>query len=171
MFDAKSYRASLKGGPGPMGLPREESETDVKVLELKKQQYDYIAAQINREDELVNKRLTWTLTTNGLLFTALGFYAGKSTPMEELVDFFHYFIPLTGIVISIAGFLSVFAAYMQIDYLTKEWEMLKDDRWIRPFGDKVHAYYLGGILAVSPPFMFVIVWGYLLQKWNTFPWF
>ena len=41
--------------------------------------YEYIAFQINREDALVNYRMTWVLQLNGFLLAALA-VAGKDLP-------------------------------------------------------------------------------------------
>ena len=61
----------------------------MNVTDEKKQRYEFIAHQINREDELVNKRLTWILTLNGFLLASLGFLGGKEKPDLNLLDFFH----------------------------------------------------------------------------------
>lgn len=137
------------------------SDPDVKKL-----QYDIIANQINREDELISKRLTWTLTINGFLFAALGFLAGKNQPHQAILELFQIALPLTGIAISVAGLLGVVAAYIQIQYLTEQWVSLDDPRWVRPFGDKKHAFVLGFIPCISPPVVLIVVWTGLLWVWR-----
>ncbi len=99
----------------------------------KKNRYDIIAHQINREDSLINYRLTWTLTTNGFLFAALGFLSNKEPADQKIIELFHSALPVAGFFISLAGLLGVLAALIQMKYLTKLWSDLEDDRWPRPF--------------------------------------
>lgn len=131
----------------------------------KKLQYDAIANQIDREDSLINYRLTWTLTLNGFLFATLGFFGSKDSPDPRVAEFFHFALPLTGFFISVAGFFGVLAAFIQIQYLTKQWQALADDRWPRPFGDKKHAYVIGAIPSFLPPLVLILVWIGLFCVW------
>jgi ABC-type dipeptide/oligopeptide/nickel transport system permease component len=130
----------------------------------KKQRYEFIAHQINREDSLVNNRLTWTLTLNGFLFTALGFLAGKEAPNQKILDFFHWALPLTGCAVTLAGFLGIVAAGIQIKYLTTEWKKLEDEQWVRPFGGNA-SYFLGGFPSYAPPLILMLVWVGLYLSW------
>ena len=61
--------------------------------DAKKQQYDAIAHQIDREDSLINYRLTWTLTLNGFLFAALGFLVVRTHLILMLRSFFIWHCP------------------------------------------------------------------------------
>ena len=130
--------------------------------------YEYIAHQINREDGLVNYRLTWALTLNGFLFAALGFLGGKDVPNPSILSFFHWALPLTGIFISIAGFIGVVAAQIQIEYLTQQYEEMADTRWPRPFGDKkkTYSFYIGTVPSLMPPIVLCFVWVGLLCSWR-----
>lgn len=130
-----------------------------------KSRYDAISQQINREDDLVNKRLTWTLTFSGLLFAALGFLAGTNKPDQAVLDVFKIALPLMGIAISLAGLFGVLAAYIQLYYLTGEWESLNDSRWVRPFGSKRHSFVLGTAPCFVPPIALTVVWFSLLRAW------
>jgi len=136
------------------------------VPDEKKLCYDAISTQIAREDDLAGKRLTWIITINGFLFAALGFLAGGVKPDPAILSLFKFVLPVTGIAISVAGFFGVVAAYIQIHYLTKQWEILNDCRWPRPFGDKRHSFLLGIIPSMFPPIVLLIVWIGLLAVWH-----
>lgn len=132
----------------------------------KKQRYDAIVHQIDREDSLINYRLTWTLTLNGFLFAALAFLGSKESPEPRIEEFFHWALPAAGFFISVAGLLGILAAFIQIHYLTEQWSELKDSRWPRPFGDKKHSYFIGTIPSFLPPLVLVAVWVGLFFVWH-----
>jgi hypothetical protein len=134
------------------------SDESEKTKDEKTRCYEYIAHQINREDGLVNFRLTWVLTLNGLLFATLGFLGGKQNLDPAILAFFSWALPFTGIVVSVAGVLGVVAAQMQIKYLTRWHKDLKDSRWPRPYGDEKHAFFFGTLPSFAPPGILIFVW-------------
>jgi hypothetical protein len=134
--------------------------------DINKQRYDCIASQINREDSLINYRLTWTLTLNGFLFAALGFLGSKDCAVQDIYTFFRWALPLTGIIVSFAGFCGVLAAHLQIHYLTKEWAKLNDSRWVRPFGEKRLSFWLGTLPCFLPSFILIVIWLRLSIIWK-----
>jgi hypothetical protein len=123
------------------------------------ERYNYIAHQINREDNLVNHRLTWTLQLNGFLFTALALISDKVDPSTKA--FFLYALPATGLIVSLAGLMGVLAANHQLNYLTQEWDPKTKVLWPRPFGAPL-ARWLGKFPSLAPVIVLSIVWLWLL---------
>lgn len=114
-----------------------------------KQQYDYIAAQVSREDGLIHNRMTWTLQLNGFLFAALALM--KLSPSGEgrnveivapwLVEFLLGALPLAGLGITVSGWLGVRGAIGQLKYLCREYvrnvqSHAIENKWPRPFGGR-----------------------------------
>lgn len=118
--------------------------------------YEFISDQIDREDKLINYRLTWTLQLSGFLFAAFALASKES--FSEYRDFFSLYIPILGALIGVAGLLGVLAANLQMNYLAKKWKQLPANDLPRPFGDK-RSYKLGTV----PQYVFlvglVVVWG------------
>lgn len=131
------------------------STTHPSQYDLERHRYEYIAHQINREDALVNYRLTWTLQANGFLFAALAL-VGKdlSGPVRSVFDIA---LPVTGLAVSTAGLLGVAAANKQMAYLTALWRKRPNFDWPRPFGGK-WAFGLGTLPAYIPLAVFAGVW-------------
>jgi hypothetical protein len=133
--------------------------------------YEFIAHQINREDSLINFRLTWALTLNGFLFAAIGVSGNQGISDPALVPFLHIVVPITGFLISLFGFFGVRAAQVQIDYLRDEWRSLNERRWPRPFGGDDHqfllrrAFVLGHLSSLMPPLVLMAVWTVLAYSW------
>lgn len=140
-------------------------QAQLETKDEKTLRYEYIAHQINREDNLVNFRLTWALTLNGFLFAALGFLAGKEVPNKSLLAFFHWALPLTGTTVSLVGLLGVIAAQLQINHLAKQWRELVDGRWPRPFGGK-WSFLMGTLPSFVPPLVLSCVWVGLYYYWS-----
>ncbi len=67
------------------GSPQKE------ILKKKEKQnyYQYLAHQIEREDGLVNTRLNWMLTTQGLFFAALALLADMNRILVQRVVLAH----------------------------------------------------------------------------------
>jgi hypothetical protein len=127
-----------------------------------------VASQIQRENALLDHRLTWTLQLNGFLFTAMGFLAPKELTDKALQSLVNTWIPVTGCVVSLACLLGVIAAQMQLDYLAKFWAASRRDG-LRPFGDRTKGPYLLGMLpCLMPPGILLTTWFvYLLNRWLT----
>lgn len=126
--------------------------------------YEYIAHQINREDTLVNYRLTWALQLNGFLFAALAL-VGKDVA-GPVKAFFEFAIPLIGLSVTIAGFIGILAAQRQLRYLTSLWSNNGYPEWPRPFGD-ARAFRLGTYSAYGPMVILSLAW-FALLVFNVF---
>lgn len=117
--------------------------------------YEYIARQIEREDGLINYRLTWTLQLNGLLFAALALLGDKTS--HDLADFLRLRMPMAGAMVSFAGLLGIVAANLQLLYLTRLWKFQPQRGWPRPFGDKL-AYFLGTVPSLVTVIVLLFIW-------------
>ena len=90
--------------------------------------YELFRDYVKHEDELINKRLSWNLTLQGLLFAGYGFSlqvlnGEKSKP--ELVDHAKWLLVLFPVVGGLVGFLawlSIRAAMIAIDGLNEKWK-------------------------------------------------
>ncbi len=123
-----------------------------------KDKYDAIAFQINREDELVSKRFTWSLTINGFLFGVMGLISTAKDIKVDDIPFPVSAVPWVGFLVSVAAFIGIIAANMQIYYLKKEWDKLKEVLpWVRPFGNNL-SFFLGWVPQFLPSLVLVMVW-------------
>ena len=126
----------------------------------KQNYYGYLAHQIEREDGLVNYRLTWMLTTQALLFAALALLAGKDIDAEMRATL-AWLLPRIGIALSVIAFLGVMAANIAITDLKRKWEKLAYDKAPRPYGGP-WAWRLGVIPSLALPLLFFVAWIYVL---------
>lgn len=126
--------------------------------------YEAIGLQIERENTLVNYRLNWTLQLNGFLFTTIGLLSGKTLGDRLLMEIVRVFVPVTGLVVSLACLFGVLAAQGQLAYLCRHWEahVPAFDPRPRPFGDRRGFYVLGMAPCLLPPGILALVWGCLL---------
>ena len=138
------------------GSPQKETLTENE----KQNYYKYLAHQIEREDGLVNTRLNWMLTTQGLFFAALALLAGEDTN-AEMREMLTLLLPSIGIVLSIITFLGVAGACHALHDLKTEWERLAYSKVPRPIGAPL-AFWLGFIPHLSLPLLFLGAWGYIL---------
>ena len=139
----------------------------------KENYYEYLVHQIEREDGLVNTRLNWMLTTQGLLFAALALLAGKDTN-AEMREMLTLLLPLMGIVLSVISLLGVSGAEIAMKDLKKQWEDLGYSNKVpRPYGAPL-AFRLGAIPRLCLPLLFLVAWSYILFKLSPstdFSWF
>ncbi|MCC6899732.1 MAG: hypothetical protein IT377_12200 [Polyangiaceae bacterium] len=125
--------------------------------------YEYIAFQINREDGLINYRLTWTLQLNGFLFAALALIGEANKVDAAIRNLLVQVLPVTGIATNLAGLAGVVAANMAIRELKELWGHRQDTRFPRPFG-KPSAFLLGLLPSVLLPAVLVFVWVFALCR-------
>ncbi|MBI4242812.1 MAG: hypothetical protein HY606_01875 [Planctomycetes bacterium] len=83
-------------------------------------EYDQISEMIKHENELINHRLAWLGTFQGLLFAALAFAWNNADG-----SFLLCILCLLGIFISISVGLSTIGANTAINYLEQEWDKIK----------------------------------------------
>lgn len=124
--------------------------------------YLQLARQIEREDHLVNQRLTWMMQFEGFLFAALGFtLRDESSSASSLTPI----LAFAGISIAILTFRSISNAYAAIEELKTVYLGLPGKEYrVRPFGGR--AAYRGGagncrLLTI----VMALVWSAVVIRW------
>ena len=75
--------------------------------------YDRIVRQVEREDNLIDHRVTYTLTFQSILFAALAF-TSRADEANVVATMMRQFAPAFGLCASSFGFLSVGAGFISI---------------------------------------------------------
>lgn len=67
-------------------------------------------------------------------------------------------LPVTGMVLSIVGFLGIHAANLALtDLKDKAWPNVKEEKFIRPFGDNIASMW-GSVPAMGLPVILFVIW-------------
>jgi hypothetical protein len=98
--------------------------------------YQIFRDYLKHEDELINHRSTWHHTIQGLLFTALGVTLSRLDPASPrqvvaVQKALIVLLPVLGMSISLAAFLSIYAATKALDELRELWK-----RVIKVYGEE-----------------------------------
>lgn len=106
------------------------------------------------EHELINRRLTWLLTSQSILFAALAFVIekGDMSPQQEA---FSKIVPVLGICISIAILIGVLMAIMA---KTITWQDSKAKAGATNFGVRTWITFIAFIPDVFMPIAFAVAW-------------
>lgn len=111
------------------------------------------------EHELINRRLTWLLTSQSLLFAAYGLvYA--SNKLQDQVSKITHGIALVGMVIAGIIWVGIVAAIIASLYL---WIDVKQKDPAVPLGVRTGTTLLGWIPDVFLPLVFIFAWWYLYK--------
>ena len=120
--------------------------------ELKTEFYDEtVRSMIQFENQLINNRITWMATLQGLLFASLGFAWGKNNT-ESLITVFC----ILGIAISLVSLTGLIGSTTALEQL-REW-------WIK---NKPEDYQGPDVIGLSPLFESKILC--YITPWNAFP--
>ena len=101
-----------------------EDNADKKPHPDKDFVYEHLSREITREENLINNRLTWTLTFNGFLFAAIALIGDDQIHLQ-LRNTLQVIIPIVGITVASLGIIGVIAAYMAICQHRNEWERFR----------------------------------------------
>jgi hypothetical protein len=117
---------------------------------------DIVRTMIFKENELINDRLTWLVTVQGLLFAALGFAWGKAGALTALLGG-------VGIVVSISSFVGLMMAQQAVNELKKKWDHHKPDHYVGPDIIGLRSWSGGPVLGfLAPwfilPLLFLAAW-------------
>lgn len=144
------------------------------VLEL----YKITRTYITHEDSLINNRLTWLLTIQGLLFTAYGLALRETVKSSELVSLI-FLLKILGIMTSFLGLTGILAAVFSIREIEQKWQSFKPQNLISSSlvdnlpditgGGSQVAHILGGFTPISLVSIFFVAWFSLLTLWQ-YPW-
>ena len=90
---------------------------------------DRLTREIAAEHALVAARMTWNLSFQGLLFTAMAFALGHQSggTRPDLLITLIYLLPYLGIAVALLSAVGVLAAYLQIDRLKRIWRARKGE--------------------------------------------
>lgn len=129
LVEVRSLREDVVSlrGQQPPPLVNDKFEKDQKQW-----RYEYLADQIKREDGLTNNRLTWILPINAFLFAALALITRDGDP--DLQRFIRKWVPLSGMLINVMGFLALMGAFLALWSLKRLWRRENDKRWPQPHG-------------------------------------
>lgn len=111
---------------------------------------DTIRSMISEENALINHRVTWMSTLQGLLFTALGFAWDKANSRDLITVFC-----LLGIFVACFSFHTLFMATRAM-YRLYDW-------WL---GRQPRKYLGPGVMGLPPS---STGWVNYLTPWNLFP--
>ncbi|WKJ91350.1 hypothetical protein QZJ86_04265 [Methylomonas montana] len=127
-----------------------------------KNQYDCLAHQIEREDGLINTRITWLLTFQGFLFAALAIVANNAGSKDVAIYWaLKYTLPVIGISIGVLGILGVRAALIALSELKDIWDQAKFPNYPPPYGKpRLHAF--GSFYSQGIPIILSIAWTVIL---------
>ena len=119
--------------------------------------YDRYCRQIDKEDELVNLRINWLLSSQALLFAAIGLASdGMSNVVRQV-------IPWVGLGSSLAIGVSVWAAVRSLnryrEILLEKLQPEMDLLWHYPQLHREHwNLTLGNFSAKAVPLLFCVAW-------------
>ena len=130
--------------------------------------YDAYCAQIEREDRLVNNRLSWLLTTEGLLFGALALIATSSSYNSvdhNLAKALKLCIPAVGIVIPLSVLCTNLFSHRVQSKLLQKWNEIEArfPDYPSPFGgQKLSIPIVGPSIVV--PVSIIAAWAFLIWR-------
>jgi hypothetical protein len=126
-----------------------------------KEYYDYTSRQIQREEALINNRLSWMLTFEGFLFAGVALVANGNTD-PTLRSNFRYTIPVLGSVVALLTTKGIHAAYLSINHIQSSWEArLQGGRFPPAYGNS-KASFLGRLTGYGIPTAMTLAWITLL---------
>lgn len=124
--------------------------------------YDNLAHQIEREDGLINYRLSWMIGIEGFMFTALALVADPLKVSATVYAALTRALPVAGGVLALLGLFGVIAANLAIWRLRRDFANRGNlvGQMPTPFGQGA-AYVLGLVPSVIAPIVVLLIWGYL----------
>lgn len=120
--------------------------------------YARVVSRVDREDTLIERRLGWMLTTQGLLFAALALL----NPTEAhpiLAQWLAVAVPLIGLLMALSTGFTIRLAHDELERLQSEWDSDVEGGAIKypdPVGKKGKATFLGPSLGL--PLLFSLAW-------------
>jgi hypothetical protein len=148
------------GRPTPDALP--------KIRD--KSWYDAISYQIEREDGLVNQRLTWLMQFEGFMFAALGLISKISDDGRYIVQTIMTGLPVVGILAAISASFAIGDARNAAKILKKSYEeqaTVESCKWPKPFGGESGYSAMSFVRDYSRalPLLVIGAWIYVLYRY------
>lgn len=113
--------------------------------------------RLSFEHELINRRLTWLLTSQTILFAAYGFSVRATNP--RVADSFRQVTATSGIVIAaliLLGILAGIAAKHSV------WRDYRRSHSNEPFGVRTWVTYVALVPDILLPVVFIVAWSAIL---------
>jgi hypothetical protein len=119
--------------------------------------YEYTVRQIEREQGLVNNRLSWMLTFQGFLFASIALVLNKDTaPSVRLV--FRGVIPGIGIAVALLALVGVHAAALSSSEIKAKWKQRDGFQQYPPTFGTPTISRLGRITSYGIPISVIVAW-------------
>jgi hypothetical protein len=143
-------------------------ETAVASLD----QYRMVRQQIEHEDNLVNQRLSWLLSSQSFFFTAYAISLNgptiiRSKSLESTVGLLILLLPLVSILSAVLIGLTVWAGMWTMQKLRHRYGR----EMIQKFGDELPpiqstggALFLGHFAPIFLPALFIVIWLMLMMR-------
>lgn len=122
---------------------------------------------LDREESLINNRMTWGLQWNIAAFASLFAMGQIDGANPRIILFAGMGVAITGIIASGLSVFGVRAAQQQIErlitHLERRLSIREPDDWkksefIRPYGRTEYQHWWGKLVAGAFPWVFVFVW-------------
>lgn len=147
-------------GAGPIEERRESVTTTATV-----QDAAIIRDMIGREDAVLNSRLTWCGTIEGLFMAALAFGWEKAPPALVFI------LAFVGILVAVSTLYATVAALRTMQALTRWWSDHKSPDYRGPgvIGREIGAWEHQLLRpSLMLPLSFIVAWtGVVLVRWST----
>lgn len=118
------------------------------------EQYDH---QLHFEHELINRRLTWLLTSQSILFAALAIVLGKEVLPKQQALFFNS-ISLLGILISLSILIGVLMGITAKIMTWVDFNRGKSPAEKKQLGVRTWITFIAFAPDIFMPIAFVVVW-------------
>jgi hypothetical protein len=148
-------------------MGEKSSDQTKRQEQLDIQYYKFILRHIEREENLVNRRIAWMLTFQGFLFATIALLANNSVDAKLRTNL-EFLLPATGCIVGLLALVGVHAAYSSINEKLGKWDkegkkdipsdILKKLPEITSNG----ASFGGKLLSYGLPLLFFVIWGILI---------
>ena len=147
-----------------------EDTSQAVVSELDR--YRLVRQQIEHEDNLVNQRLSWLLSSQSFLFTAYAISLNgpaiiRSKTLESTVGLLILLLPLVSILSALLIGLTVWAGMWTMQKLRRQYARLFQSTFgdeIPPIQSTGGALFLGHFAPVFLPILFIVIWLVLITR-------
>jgi hypothetical protein len=118
--------------------------------------YEMLRKQIEHEDELINQRLQWLLTTTTILFAGLGLFDKTNDQIWPVIQFI---IPSLGFIISLLCLCAIYSANANLHTLESHWTDMQN---FPPIMGKANGFSNAKITFYGIPIAISVAWSVIL---------
>ena len=124
---------------------------------------DELNKQLQIEHELINRKLTWLLSSQSILFAALAFVVGKDVPQAHH-DLFFNIVPMLGMSISLLILIGVLMAVAAKVVCWKDYNRISHSVERQPFGVRNWITFLALMPDIFMPIAFIVSWWWIWRS-------